>query len=535
MDRKECGEIGESRRGTGRNIKETGVSYLVSSEEMKRYDRNTIEYFGVPSPVLMERAALAAAEEIEARCKTGKKVLVVAGCGNNGGDGVAVGRILLLDGYDVEICLIGSREKCSRETEMQLGIAEKYGCLIQNKIGDGEYDIIVDALFGIGLSRKLEGIYAEAVREINSKDAFVCALDIPSGIHADTGEVMGVAAAADLTVTFAFRKLGHILYPGCKYAGEVVCRQMGITEESFLGKKPRAYTRQGTACGLLPYREPGGNKGTFGKVLVVAGSRNMSGACKLCTESAYRAGAGMVKAVTPEENRLAVQLGVPEALLLPYPAWEEEGLSGQSREMEEKMREAFAWADAVVAGPGIGTGKEAERLLEWCLTQTEKPLVLDADAINLLAGREHLRLYLEEHRAAGRKLIMTPHVGEFARLYGCSAAEAKNGLAQKAKELADRYGCVMAAKDARTVVTCCGKDGWYVNTSGNDGMATAGMGDVLAGMIGGLLAQGMEAAEAAVVGVYIHGMAGDLAAEEMGRYSLTAGDVIRTLGAVIRI
>lgn len=238
--------------------------YLLSAQEMRDCDRNTIEYFGVPSLILMERAALAVAEEIEARCGNSKKVLVAAGCGNNGGDGIAAGRLLMLDGYDVDIWLVGERAKCSRETAKQLEIIEKYGCPLQSKMGNREYDIIVDALFGIGLSRNLEGIYAQAVEEINRRDAFVCAVDIPSGIHTDTGAVMGSAVTADLTVTFAFQKLGHILYPGCQYAGDVVCRQIGITKESFLGKIRKCIQgrelRQGCCRAGMPavIKEPSG-------------------------------------------------------------------------------------------------------------------------------------------------------------------------------------------------------------------------------------------------------------------------------------
>lgn len=522
--------------------------YLLSAAEMKRYDRNTSEYFGVPPMVLMERAALAAAEEIQVRCGPKGRVLVAAGCGNNGGDGIAVGRLLLLAGYDVDVWLVGEREKCSGETRRQLEIIEKYGCPVQSKIGNGEYDIIVDALFGIGLSRNLEGIYARAAEEINRSDAFVCAVDLPSGIHTDTGEIMGTAVRADLTVTFAFWKLGHVLYPGCRYAREVVCRQIGITKESFLGKEPGVYTYCGNARLLLPDRDAAGNKGTFGKVLVIAGSLNMSGACELCAKSAYRTGAGMVKVVTPEENRLILQQKVPEALLLTYRVHTPEAADGslperqtfgQNREEPgerfrqefwEKMREALAWADVIVIGPGLGQGEEAGQLLTWALTETGKPIVVDADGINLLARDKALQRYLEEHAGDGRQIVMTPHAGEFARLYGCGVEEGKKGILHKAKELADRYGCTVAAKDARTVVASCRKRERYLNTSGNDGMATAGMGDVLAGITGGLMAQGMTAGEAAEAGVYLHGHAGDLAALETGRHGLMAGDVVRRLG-----
>lgn len=505
--------------------------YLVSAEEMKEYDKNTIEYFGVPSLVLMERAALAAAEEIEARFPHGGRVLVAAGSGNNGGDGIAAGRILRQRGFSVDFYLAGKREKCSRETEEQIKIIDKYGCPLQSKIIDKEYDIIVDALFGIGLSRELEGGFAAAARKINESGAFVCSMDIPSGIHTDSGRRMGEAVKADLTVTFGWRKPGHILYPGNEYCGEIVCKDIGITKESFLKRIPGIYTYTGDAGYGMPCRNRGGNKGTFGKVLVIAGSVNMSGACELCAKAAYRMGAGMVKVVTPEENRVMIQSGVPEALLSTYEA------EGEITEkLHNILEEGMRWADCIVIGPGIGMGEKAYAILKQVLAGEKKPLVIDADGLNLLAKNSELKGCLEKEGTGdgGRRIILTPHLAEFARLYGCSLEETKKDIFDKPKELADRYGCVVVCKDARTVVAVPGKKEIYMNTSGNDGMGTAGMGDVLAGMIGGLLAQGMEEEQAAVLGVYIHGAAGDRAAEQKGRYALMAGDVVECLGSVTK-
>lgn len=517
-------------RMDGRNLFKE--KYLVSAKEMKEYDSNTIAHFGMPSGVLMERAALAVAEEIEARFPAGKKVLVAAGSGNNGGDGIAAGRILRQRGYEVDFWLIGDREKCSRETEAQLRIIEKYGYPLQGKMEDKEYDIIIDALLGIGLSRNLEGRFAQAVRKINQKGKFVCAVDIPSGIHTDSGEIMGEAVKAQLTVTFAFEKLGHIFYPGCRYSGEVVCREIGIVPESFLGRRPKVYAYCGAAGHRMPVRKADGNKGTFGKVLVIAGSIGMGGACVLCAESVCRAGAGMVKIVTPEENRVIVQTRIPEALISAYRTEGEE--KGEIFEKLHKILEKdMEWADCILIGPGIGKSGIAYAMLEQVLAQQAKPLLIDADGLNLLAENPCLQKYLEDNKGkisdTRRQIILTPHMAEFARLYGCTVQEAKRDILQKPKELADRYGCTVVCKDARTAVACSGQEEIYLNVSGNDGMAAAGMGDVLAGVIGGLMAQGMEAETAAVLGVYVHGMAGDKAAEKKGRYAMMAGDVVDCL------
>lgn len=501
--------------------------YLVSAEEMKKYDGNTISYFGVPSLVLMERAALAVAEELEKRygIKENKKrrALIAAGCGNNGGDGIAVGRILRERGYQVTFCLLGEREKCTKETETQLRIIEKYGCPVQSKIEIGEYDIIIDALFGVGLSRRAEGIFAHAIDVINQTNAYVCAVDIPSGIHADTGECMGSAVRADLTVTFAWEKRGHLLYPGCEYTGELVCADIGITEESFLGKPPEFYSYRQAIRELMPARKRSGNKGTFGKVLVIAGSVNMSGACELCARAAYRVGAGMVKIVTPEENRVVIQQDIPEALLRTYPS------AGEKLPVLE-LKEDMQWSDCIIVGPGLGMGRQARELLKLALTESEKTLVIDADGLNLLAASEEMRGYLRKER----EIILTPHLGEFARLYGDSMETVKKNLLTAPGELSKRLGVTMVCKDARTVVADWREQDVYLNTTGNDGMATAGMGDVLCGIIGGLSAQGMPASEAARLGVYLHGVAGDRMAAEKGRYALMASDVIRQIETITR-
>lgn len=479
------------------------------------------------------KAALAVAEEIEKRASPGMQVLIVAGCGNNGGDGIAAGRILRQHGYAVDFCLIGDREKCSGETKAQCGMIEKYGCPLQDKIGNKEYDIIVDALFGIGLSRNLEGQFAKAVQEINESKAFVCSVDIPSGIHTDSGEIMGEAVKANLTVTFAFKKPGHILYPGCGYCGEIICGDIGITQESFLGQNPQIYTFYGAPLDGMPDRNGDGNKGTFGKVLVIAGSAGMSGACELCARSVYRMGAGMVKILTPEENRIIVQTNLPEALLSTYQV-QEAGKTETAGDLRQRLEKDMEWADCILIGPGIGKGREACAMLEQVLAESKKPLVIDADGLNLLAENENLRQLLKGCIKEKRDVVLTPHLAEFARLFGSTVEDIKRNLLHRPKEMAEKYGCIVVCKDARTVVAAPSGKEMYLNTSGNDGMATAGMGDVLTGVIGGLMAQGMDGCKAACLGVYIHGKAGDEAAKIKGRYGLMARDVINGLSEVLK-
>ncbi len=504
--------------------------YFVSAQEMKTYDATTIKHYEMPSLVLMERAALAVTEEIVKRFGMENKVLIVAGCGNNGGDGIAVYRLLKQRGYEVDLSLIGRLEQCSEETARQIAIVQKYGCILQGKIPDKEYDIIIDALFGIGLSRNVEGEYQQAIRAINESNAFVCSVDIPSGINADTGKRMNTAVRADITVTFAYEKLGHILYPGCQDAGIVICKDIGITSESFLQKEPQVYSfgdsYKQNVKELMPDRDGSGNKGTFGKVLVIAGSKNMSGACELCAKGAYRIGAGMVKVVTAEENRIIIQEKIPEALLTTYSSEDEKSVD----KLKETLRKDMDSADCIIIGPGLGKGPMAGILLSHVIRESQKPLIIDADGINLLAESEELKKYLKHNAAANKRpVIVTPHIAEFVRLNGGTVEEAKRHRFTKAKELADNLNCIVVMKDARTVVASEEEDRVFINTTGNDGMATAGSGDVLAGIIGGLVAQGMQAEDAARTGVYIHGILGDRASDKLGRYAVMAGDLIEQM------
>lgn len=500
------------------------MEYLVSAEEMRRCDTNTIERFHVPAAVLMERAALGIVEVImaESRGKSAGqsrgKVLVAAGTGNNGADGIAVGRLLMQEGFQVTFFLAGEPEKFSPLLKLQIQIAESYGAKMCTAFPKEEYAIIVDALFGIGLTRNLQGAFLEAVKQINEAQAWKVSVDMPSGIHTDTGAVLGDAVKADVTVTFAYRKLGQVLFPGSGYAGAVCVKQIGITKESFLGEYPRVVSFGDEECASLPKRKKDGNKGTFGKVLVIAGNKEMSGACLLSAEAAFRTGCGMVRIVTDKENKEILGERLPEAIL---------GLYASEEELKEQLEKGCAWADCILVGPGLGIGKETEEKLRFACEKCDKPLVIDADGLNVLA--ENFGLYnslkktiIEKNRA----VILTPHIGEFARLTGKSVSQIKADFLKEAGDYAKDCGCVLVCKDARTAV-CRDDRPVYLNRTGNSGMATAGSGDVLAGMITGLLAQGMEAFEAAELGVYLHGKAGDLAAEEKSEYTLLAGDIIR--------
>lgn len=499
------------------------MKYAVTGCEMKTYDQRTIEEIRIPAMVLMERAALATVDVILQQSSAPDKVLVVAGTGNNGGDGLAVGRLLALQGRDVDFVLAGNRNKLTKETKQQLEILEHLGFSIQSKFEKQEYNIVIDALFGIGLTREITGEYKELVETMNhlrEQGAHICAIDISSGISAENGQIFGSAVRADFTVTYAFAKKGHLLYPGKEYTGKIFVKDIGITEHVFHNQQPTAfYCEEKDVQTLLPLRKANGNKGTFGKVLLLAGSRDMSGACILCGNSILRTGAGMVKIITPDCNREIIQETLPEAMLYTY----------EAEPMKEKILQAIGWADVIVAGPGLGTDVNAYFSLKCILETSQKPLVIDADGLNLIAKYEDL-----QDLAQGQKqLIITPHPGELIRLMHTDMEEYRMRREALLVSLAENMNCIVAGKDAVTLVIQADKEQKYINTSGNDGMATAGSGDVLAGIIGGLLAQGTELFRAAYLGVYLHGLAGDEAARKKGSYGMLASDIIKELPFVM--
>ncbi|MCM1101423.1 MAG: NAD(P)H-hydrate dehydratase [Clostridium sp.] len=522
------------------------MKYVVTAEEMRRYDTDTMERIGIPGMTLMERAALAARDAAlkalrrqdpsQTDGKYRGSAWILAGMGNNGGDGLALARLLAEAGLSVDIRCVGDASKASEQWTQQRHILEHYRVRFCDAPVLREYTVLIDALFGVGLSREVTGIYADAIREFNELSGYKLALDIPSGISSDTGAVLGQAVRADATVTFGFIKRGLILYPGCGYAGTVQVADIGITERSFRGRKPEMFCISDArdAADWIPPRPAAGNKGTFGKVLLVAGGRGMAGAAILGAQAAYRAGAGMVKVLTDESNRIAVQTAVPEAL---YGTWEE-------------LLESADWADVIAIGPGLGRGEDAYACLERVLTQTRKPLLIDADGLNLLAESNKMQEILAARESG---VILTPHVGELSQLTGLSVLRLKEDLWRYGTALAHKLHAVVAAKDARTFV--CGEESpVYVNTSGNDGMATAGSGDVLTGLIAGLWAQriagegtGEDAEEnrasgnqiadvfaAACAGVWLHGAAGDAAARERGRHGCMAGDLADAAAMTLR-
>lgn len=499
------------------------MKYVANAKEMKAWDQWTIRERGVPSRTLMEQAALAARNVLEEFPLD--NVLLVCGTGNNGGDGMALARFLKEAGYSVEVLLVGARERCTKDAAEQLALLEACGGEVLSQVTDWSlYTTIVDALFGIGLNRSVEGVYADCVKQMNSAPAPVLSLDIPSGICADSGQILGVAVRAHTTVTYTCLKRGLLFYPGTSYAGRVLVRSIGISlvPNSTLAL-PRMISYGSEDLSRLPKRLPSGNKGTFGKVFVIAGSSGMCGAAFFTAKAAYRCGAGLVRILTAPENRVVLQTILPEAIV---------DSTEPGDDLEKRLASLLAWASAVVIGPGLGMDETAQFLVRCVLRDAPVPVVVDADALNGIARDPALRNLLPGSSKSPR--IVTPHIGEMARLLGETCEQVADAQAEKAESFAAQYGVVCVLKDARTVVATGNMEHIYVNRSGNHGMATGGSGDVLSGVLGALLAQGMEVSEAARLGVYLHGLAGDKAASAQSAYSMMASDLLDALPHVFR-
>ena len=495
------------------------MKYLANSTKANLIDRLTTEEYGIASVVLMERASLAVADVITSDCENYKmpndkavKVFVLSGLGNNGGDAIAAGRILHERGFDVSMYIADDESKLAANPAAQFETAAKSGVRYVYDMELDDYDIIIDGLFGVGLNRNIEGLYADMIATVNRSGKRVYSVDIPSGIDASTGNVFGCAVKAYKTITFGLMKTGLMLYPGAEYAGETVVCDIGFPSRVVETAEIDEYYSDHSDLMLLPERKPLSNKGTYGKVLVVAGSPGMCGAAYMAAKAAYRSGCGLVRILSCEENIPILQGSLPEAIISGY----------------DDIDRCIKWADAIAVGPGTGMSDEAKNILKTVLLSAECNIVIDADAINLIASDDEIR---ELYEKVSSKVIVTPHLKEMTRLAGVSIEDIRTDMPGFAKKYTKPdTGVVLVLKDARTIVS----DGYRIciNSTGNDGMATGGSGDVLTGIIASYLAQGADRFTSAVCGVYAHGLAGDKAAGRLNRHAVMAGDIIESLGAI---
>ena len=494
------------------------MTTILTAAEMKAADEKEITR-GTPSRTLMERAAKAALAVLAEHFST-EKVLFLCGNGNNGGDGLAMARFFAEEGGNALVCYAGAWQgntpdttKMSAECAIQFSLLPQ-GVPVQKSPALDGISAVVDALFGIGLTRNIEGDRADLIRRINASGVPVLSVDIPSGVDADTGAVCGVAIRAAHTVSMAAYKFGQILFPGTLLCGRLHVADIGIPVP-----QPSPHLLEESDLDRLPPRPARAHKGTFGRVLVIGGSHGMSGAAYFTAKAAYRAGAGLVEIFTPEANRVIYQTQLPEALLTLY----------DPNDLDKNaLRAAIDRADAIAIGMGLGDAPVVTHLTDTVLARAKVPVVIDADALNELARGGEIRARLAACKAP---LILTPHLGEAARLLSCNipqiAADPISFAAQTSRALA----AITVLKDARTVIT----DGVHLslNAKGNSGMATGGSGDVLAGVIAAFLAAGTSPFGAAELGVLAHAMAGDAAAKSHGSHGLMASDIIDGLSHVL--
>jgi len=508
---------------------------IVTAEQMRAIDRRASRAPGIPEATLMENAGAALAEQALAMLggRSGP-VVVACGPGNNGGDGFAAARHLLARGVEVLCLLAAPRTSFRGAARRHLAVAMKAGVPFADAAAPARLRraapalsgaaLVVDAILGTGVSRDVEGHLAEVVSAVNGSPAPVLSADVPSGLDATTGLPRGETVVADVTVTFGWPKLGLFLSPGAAFAGEVVVADIGFPEGAAEGVDIRGSLLAGEAVErAFPPRLRDSHKGDFGHLLVVAGSAGKVGAGVLSCQGALRSGAGLVTYALPASAVHAPLAAIPEIMTFPLPETGSGAISHASRVAVERMA---ARCDALVVGPGLGTEEETSRLVKDLLSSAEAPAVVDADGLNALGSD------LAFLRPRGERTVLTPHPGEMARLLGTGAGAVQADRVASATACAAASGCTVVLKGAATLVARA--DGtWFLNPTGNPGMATAGTGDVLAGMIGALLARGVEPAEAACAAVFLHGRAGDLAAEELGEEAMTAGDLLGHIGPAL--
>ncbi len=522
---------------------------LLTPQQMKSIDRIAIDSLGIPGIVLMENAAIQVVKKAKSLLKgkgASASITVVAGSGNNGGDAFAVVRHLLAMGYSVSVYSMTSMEALIgdaltnglilKNMGMEIPIISDSGSshvvysahagetVLERLVQSLEHsDLVIDGLLGTGLNRNVEGLWAQVIQTINDHAKTVLSIDIASGVDGLTGKIRGISIRADATVTFYLPKLGMVQYPGASRLGELTVADIGIPYQLAEELDVPELVENADIAALLPQRPEDGHKGTFGRLLAVAGSQGMSGAAYLSAASAYRSGCGLVKLAVPQSCMDTLSMLVPEAVLVQMP--ENNGhICIHEGQLDDGSTPAFLKgliqeADAVLVGPGLSCNEDTRMVLKYLIENCEKPMVFDADALNILARDKTL---LENLRC---EAILTPHPAEMARLAGIETELVQNDRIGLAKQFADEYGITVVLKGAGTVIAT--NDGRVaINPTGNDGMGTAGAGDVLAGMIASLLGQGVSPYEAALAGVYLHGLAGDFAAQEKGRICLMASDIV---------
>ncbi len=502
---------------------------LVKADEMKAIDRRASQEYMIPSLLLMENAGLRVAETVTKLLgdDSGGRVLILAGQGNNGGDGLVAGRHLINRGFEVDIFLLGDPARLTPDSKVNYDILQRMGAAVQ-PLTDEQHrgawltallqaDLAVDAIYGIGFRGRLGDLESAVADTLNRSRVPVVAVDISSGVEADTGKVHGSAIQADYTVTLALPKLGQILAPGCEYAGQWSVADISIPRRLLEDPafKMNLIDETGVKKWLTP-RPAESHKGTYGHVMVVGGSAGMAGAVILASCAALRCGAGLVTAALPQSLVPIVDASVLEVMSRALPETSQGSIAAEALPAIDNL---LGTCSVCAVGPGLSRYHEANSIIRFILEHSGVPVLIDADGINALAGDPAI---LKDRQVP---VVITPHPREFSRLTGLTTEEIQHNRIELASRYAAAWGVTIVLKGNNTVVACPRGD-TFINNSGNPGMATAGSGDVLSGIIAGLIAQGLKTQDAAIAGVYIHGRAGDRAADELGQRGMVAGDLI---------
>lgn len=511
---------------------------VLTSQQMKEIDRKAIEEIGIIGPILMENAGLQIYKAIIEKFPKiqEERITIIAGKGNNGGDGLVVARHLLNQGCDPQVVLLAQKTEVRGDAALNLRIAERIGIKIQEAPTPKAWKnqkktlfgstIIVDAVFGTGLSKPAAGIYAMVIEDINKADAFKVSVDIPSGLSSDTFRIIGPCVRADLTVTLAAPKIAHVFPPAEEYAGELVIGDIGMPD--FLFEREELKLELIERQRLLPCfeaRKKDSHKGTFGHLFILSGSIGKTGAAAMAARAALKMGAGLVTVGTPKSCLPMIARSMAELMTEPLPETEKGTLSEDAL---ERILILLEGKDGLMIGPGISTHPSTAELVLSLLPKIKVPVMIDADALNILASNPQLLKSLR------RPVILTPHPGEFARLLDLSAKDVVDNKLELAPRFAQEYGVYLVLKGYRTLIVT--PEGMvYINPTGNPGMATAGTGDVLSGMIASMMIQEKELLEAILSAVYVHGLSGDISAEKLGEKVLTAGNLITHLPSALKM
>lgn len=507
---------------------------LCSASEMMEIDRQAIKGYGIPGVVLMENAGRGC-------CRLFSKffsdlfpgpVVVLAGKGNNGGDGYVMARILRDAGWHVATIILAEESAITGDAGVMLNILRSLegpvssvvdAVHLEQEIVVHNPKVIIDAIFGTGLSSQVRGLYAEAIRCVNKSPAKVFSVDIPSGVDGSNGRICGLAIQADMTATFGYAKIGHASQPGETFAGQLEVVDIGIPQAASASLASQVQMIDfDVAKGLLPVRSPLGHKGNFGHLLVVAGSSGKTGAAALAGNASVRSGCGLVTVATPAAVHDIIEVKLTEAMSYPLP---DEGgfLALDSLSHIETL---LAERQALAVGPGLGVSDNLKLLIGRLVSECDLPMVIDADGLNLLCGQ----LDCIKHKP-DRQIVLTPHPGEMARLTGLTVQDIQADRFEISRKFSKESGAVILLKGARTVVAA--PDGRVnINSSGNEGLASGGSGDVLTGLVGGLLAQGLDAFTAASLGAWLHGRSAEIAAVTFGTAGMAATDLLPQLPVV---